>query len=306
MPNNNGDGVTVPRLLPLATGGELPGCRRVASRRPASPRTVLVVANRVLRHALEAGLTASHALDLVATASTIDDLQPHVLQTALADVLLMDVTPSLQPVVSRARRLAAANPRLKIIVIDAAPTRFELLDLLHAGVSGLLLKRASVDAIVLATRAVLSGSTVIPESLVNSLLSQAADIDYRADIAPSINLERLTRRERQIAALIAEGFSNKEIAIKLNIATFTVKSHVHNVLHTLALRTRAQVARSVLLRNTPAPMHPAPGPPSDVGQSRLLPEAARSVMSVNRGQSQRTIGNPMASDSGFTDMTTTE
>jgi DNA-binding NarL/FixJ family response regulator len=50
------------------------------------------------------------------------------------------------------------------------------------------------------------------------------------------------KREREIIVLIADGLSNKEIALRLNVATFTVKSHVHNVLEKLTLRTRLQIA----------------------------------------------------------------
>jgi len=52
----------------------------------------------------------------------------------------------------------------------------------------------------------------------------------------------MTSREREIIALIADGLSNKEIASNLNIATFTVKSHVHNILEKLALHSRLQIA----------------------------------------------------------------
>ena len=53
---------------------------------------------------------------------------------------------------------------------------------------------------------------------------------------------RMTKREREVIELIAEGLSNKEIAQQLSIATYTVKSHVHNILEKLALHTRLQVA----------------------------------------------------------------
>jgi len=52
----------------------------------------------------------------------------------------------------------------------------------------------------------------------------------------------MTAREQEITALIAEGLSNKEIALRLNIATYTVKSHVHNILEKLALHTRLEIA----------------------------------------------------------------
>ncbi|MDH3251486.1 MAG: LuxR C-terminal-related transcriptional regulator, partial [Ignavibacteria bacterium] len=54
---------------------------------------------------------------------------------------------------------------------------------------------------------------------------------------------KMTKREREIIALIADGLSNKEIAQRLNIATYTVKSHVHNILEKLALHSRLQIAK---------------------------------------------------------------
>jgi DNA-binding NarL/FixJ family response regulator len=55
----------------------------------------------------------------------------------------------------------------------------------------------------------------------------------------------MTKRERDVIALIAEGFTNKEIAQKLGLSTYTVKSHVHNILEKLSLSTRVQVAKYV-------------------------------------------------------------
>jgi DNA-binding NarL/FixJ family response regulator len=55
----------------------------------------------------------------------------------------------------------------------------------------------------------------------------------------------MTKREREIIALIADALSNKEIAERLNIATYTVKSHVHNILEKLALHSRLQISKYV-------------------------------------------------------------
>ena len=52
----------------------------------------------------------------------------------------------------------------------------------------------------------------------------------------------MTKREREIVELIAEGLSNKEIANKLNLSVYTVKSHVHNILEKMSLNTRVQIA----------------------------------------------------------------
>jgi DNA-binding NarL/FixJ family response regulator len=52
----------------------------------------------------------------------------------------------------------------------------------------------------------------------------------------------MTKREKEVIVLIAEGMSNKEIAARLNLSTFTVKSHIHNILEKLALNSRLQIA----------------------------------------------------------------
>lgn len=56
----------------------------------------------------------------------------------------------------------------------------------------------------------------------------------------------MTKRERQVIELIADGLSNKEIAINLHLSTYTVKSHVHNILEKLLLRSRVQIAKYAL------------------------------------------------------------
>ncbi len=57
-----------------------------------------------------------------------------------------------------------------------------------------------------------------------------------------IQFVRMTKREREIVEMIAEGLANKEIAYKLNLSVYTVKSHVHNILEKMALNTRVQIA----------------------------------------------------------------
>jgi two-component system nitrate/nitrite response regulator NarL len=83
---------------------------------------------------------------------------------------------------------------------------------------------------------------VVPPALTGSLLSLVAEHAIVRRTPALLGALRLTTREREITALIAEGLSNKEIAERLNIATYTVKSHVHNILEKLALHTRLEIA----------------------------------------------------------------
>jgi len=92
-------------------------------------------------------------------------------------------------------------------------------------------------------RSVARGGKVLPPPLTGSLFSRVIDHALKRGKGPLKNAVRMTKREREIIALIADSLSNKEIAQRLNIATYTVKSHVHNIMEKLALHTRLQIAQ---------------------------------------------------------------
>jgi len=89
---------------------------------------------------------------------------------------------------------------------------------------------------------VAGGAEVLPPALTNSLFAQIASNAAKGSKSRVLDAVRLTNRERQVVGLLGEGLSNKEIATRLHIAVHTVKSHVHNVLEKLALRSRLEVA----------------------------------------------------------------
>jgi DNA-binding NarL/FixJ family response regulator len=114
----------------------------------------------------------------------------------------------------------------------------------RAGVARHLRLTATVRQEVPEARVIVMGllPDVLPPQLTGSLFGQIARYAVGARAAPVLEGVRLTERERQVIDLLGEGLSNKEIAARLRIAIHTVKSHVHNVLEKLALRTRLDVA----------------------------------------------------------------
>jgi DNA-binding NarL/FixJ family response regulator len=108
---------------------------------------------------------------------------------------------------------------------------------------GFILKDASIADFLKTIRSVYQGHQVLPPHLTGSLFSQIVDhVVNRSKPSAIVESIRLTKREKQIIALIADGSANKEIALKLHLSTFTIKSHVHNILEKLALHTRGQIA----------------------------------------------------------------
>jgi len=134
------------------------------------------------------------------------------------------------------------SSEIKVIVMDLIPMQADVVEFVRGGVSGFLLKDATFDDFVRTIRSVAAGASVLPPSLTGSLFSQIIERVTGEEKASLIDAVRMTKREREVIELIAEGLSNKEIAQRLSIATYTVKSHVHNILDKLALHTRLQVA----------------------------------------------------------------
>ena len=129
-------------------------------------------------------------------------------------------------------------------MMDLIPLQADVLEFVQAGVSGFILKDATVNDFLKTIRSVAKGLQILPPNLTGSLFSQIVEqaVD-RSNPSAVIEAVRMTKRERQVIELIAEGHTNKEIAQNLHLSTYTVKSHVHNILEKLALSTRVQIAK---------------------------------------------------------------
>jgi DNA-binding NarL/FixJ family response regulator len=135
-------------------------------------------------------------------------------------------------------------PETKIIVMDLIPLQADVFEFVQAGVSGFILKDASIAEFLKTIRSVYQGAQILPPHLTGSLFSQIVEHALNGS-KPSAIVEstRMTKREKQVIELIADGSTNKEIAQRLHLSTYTVKSHVHNILEKLALSTRVQIAK---------------------------------------------------------------
>ncbi|RPI01432.1 MAG: DNA-binding response regulator [Calditrichaeota bacterium] len=136
-------------------------------------------------------------------------------------------------------------PAAKIIAMDILPNNIDISEFVQAGGSGFILKNAPFNDWIKTIKAVAKGAKVLPPVLTQSLFTEIVELAFKSDDGIPSDSIRFTDRERQVVNLIAEGLSNKEIAEELHIATYTVKSHVHNILEKMELSTRLQVAAFV-------------------------------------------------------------
>jgi DNA-binding NarL/FixJ family response regulator len=133
-------------------------------------------------------------------------------------------------------------PEARFIVMEVLPMQQEIVEFIRAGVSGFIAKDASVVEFIRTIRSVAAGGAVLPPHYTSTLFSHIAGRALNRGPQEMADAVRMTHREREVMELIGEGLSNKEIAQRLAISVQTVKSHVHNILEKLALRSRLQLA----------------------------------------------------------------
>ena len=199
--------------------------------------------NRLLREGITAMINEQSDLKVVASIGTTENILQRIYtlkpQVALLDLGLRNQN-SLQ-VVKSVKKNASGT---KIIAMDLVPLHEDILEFVRAGVSGFLLKDATIDDFLRTIRSVAKGNKILPPHLTESLFSQIVDHAITSSKKSSlIKSVRMTKREKQVIELIADGLTNKEIAQKLHLSTYTIKSHVHNILEKLALHTRVQIAK---------------------------------------------------------------
>lgn len=204
-------------------------------------RVLLIEDNRLLREGIEAMLNEQPDIRAMSAAGNGDafekaeKLKPHV--------VLLDLGLKNQNSLRVVGQIKKKFPGTEVVVMDLIPVHAEIIEFVKAGVSGFILKDATLDDFLHTIRTVAKGAKVLPPPLTDSLFSHIVEHAVQSGKVDSlIESVRMTRREQDVIDLIALGRSNKEIAGELNIAVHTVKSHVHNILEKLALHTRLELA----------------------------------------------------------------
>jgi DNA-binding NarL/FixJ family response regulator len=162
-----------------------------------------------------------------------------LLRTTPADVVVMDLRMPVMDGVTATRRICADGPLPRVLVLTTFDTDEEAFAALQAGASGFLLKSVPPDDLLKAIRVVAGGESVVAPRVTRRLLDRfAGRLTANDQSVPGPH--GLTDREREVLLLVAQGLSNLEISVRLQVAEATVKTHVGRILGKLGLRDRVQ------------------------------------------------------------------
>ena len=157
------------------------------------------------------------------------------------DVVLMDIRMPVLDGIEATRRIVAAQPATRVLILTTFGLDDYVYDALRAGASGFMLKDAPPEEIAAAVRIVASGEALLAPTVTRAVIEEFTRFPPRA--APAAvprAVGELTVREREVLDLLIRGLSNPEICRQLVISEATAKTHVARILQKLGLRDRVQ------------------------------------------------------------------
>lgn len=206
----------------------------------AKIRLLLVDDHEVVRSGLRMLLDDQPDLTIAGEAGT--GAQALALAVELKpDVAVMDITLPDISGIDVTRQIKAAVPQVAVVALTIHEDEQYFFEMLQAGASGYVPKRAAPDDLLTAVRAAHRGETYIYPSLAKLLVRDFLARGGETETRETIN--GLTPREQEVLALLAEGRTNEEIADLLTISTHTVARHRENLMGKLGLHSRSELVK---------------------------------------------------------------
>ncbi|NWG32954.1 MAG: response regulator transcription factor [Chloroflexi bacterium] len=203
-------------------------------------RLLLVDDHEVVRSGLRMLLENEADMEIVGEANTgrqalelVETLKPHVV---IMDITLPDVSG-----IEVTRRIKESHPDIAVVALTIHEDQQYFFEMLQAGASGYVPKRAAPDDLITAIRAAHRGEVYIYPSLAKLLVSDFLSRGGEGEARETIN--GLTPRESEVLFLLAEGKTNDEIAQILGISVHTVARHRENLMGKLGLHSRSELVK---------------------------------------------------------------
>jgi DNA-binding NarL/FixJ family response regulator len=176
------------------------------------------------------------AADGESTVALVEKLDP--------DVVLLDLRMPGMDGFAALQRLQRLGKKTRVIVLTASEDKNEFVQAMKLGCSGIVLKQTAADLIVKSIRKVHAGEIWLDSHTTAAVMRQFASPGEAAVAGAVRTRDRspLSHREREIVALVAQGYKNKEMAEKMFISEQTVKNHLHNIFDKLGVSDRLELA----------------------------------------------------------------
>lgn len=223
---------------------------------PATIRVVLVDDHDILRHGLKLLLSLQSDIEVVGEARTGTEAVA-LARELVPDVLVLDISMAEMDGLEACRRIRSQQAATQVLILTMHESEEYFLQALRAGAAGYLVKKAAPSDLQAAIHAIAHGGAFLYPGLAKALIrAYVAPLEESSLPTPandtihfgkvSKELDVLTRREMEVLRLVAEGYTNQEIADTLTISIKTVQAHRASVMEKLGLHDITQLVRFAL------------------------------------------------------------
>ena len=209
----------------------------------APVRVVVVDDHPLLRDGVARSLDNSGRFTVVGQGGSADDAV-RLVGEHKPDLVLLDLSMPGGGLAA-ARRISEGTPEVRVVVLTVSEADDDIMEALRAGAKGYILKGVGSAMLVDILESVANGESYVSPSLAARLLTEMRSREPSGS-SPADPLSQLSRREEQILHLVAQGLSNKEVGLRLDLQEKTVKHHMTRILGKLQVRNRTEAA--LLLR----------------------------------------------------------
>ncbi len=209
----------------------------------AAVRILLVDDHAMLRDGVRMVLETHPGFEVVGTADNGRDAV-RLVEELRTDIAVLDIAMPELNGLEATRAIRECCRETEVIVLSMHEGEEYLREALRAGAAGYVLKRAAAKELVAAINAIQRGESYLDPALTRTLISDYVRQVERGDEAP----DSLTERELEVLKLVAEGMTNRQIALKLNISIKTVQTHRANLMDKLNLHDRTELVRYAIRR----------------------------------------------------------
>ena len=217
-------------------------------------RILIIHRSRLIREGFAFVLDHQESISVIGSVAGVGEVVGD-LERLRPAVILLDLCLPDRGGLRDVRWIREVLPGAKILMTGLSELESDVLACFEAGAAGYLPQEASLEELLNSIRAVAAGEVLCSPKVTALLVSRIAEASRERGLRRVQGLPNLTRRELEIIALVEEGLSNKEIAVRLEIEIPTVKTHIHNILEKLQLDGRREAAQYVrergLLRSSP-------------------------------------------------------
>ena len=200
----------------------------------------------VVREGLAAILSTDDEIEVVGLARNGEEALA-LAATDRPDVVLMDLNMPVMNGIQATQRLHLRHPAIRVLVLTTYADDAWVMDAIRAGAAGYLLKDTRRDDLVAAIKGTAEGKSFLDPTVAGTLMRQMI-AEPAARPVDAGQVEVLTERELDVLRLLAQGYSNPEIAQRVHLATGTVRNYVSTILQKLGVGDRTQAAVVALQR----------------------------------------------------------